>query len=118
MDVSSFFISIVAIWGSICLLVVGFQLFGLRDSWVVWAPPLVGGLMQGAVVVLGVFFLCCRFVPCPVIRTVLLPYCSSIFHVYRMFGLRSGSGRRRIFIDVLLPSRGQIIIFAARGSLI
>ena len=60
MDVSSFFISIVAIWGSICLLVVGFQLFGLRDSWVVWAPPLVGGLMQGAVVVLGVFFLCCR----------------------------------------------------------
>ena len=42
-----------------CLLVVGFQLFGLRDPWPVWAPPLVGGVIQGLVVVLGVACLCC-----------------------------------------------------------
>ena len=39
---------------------VGFQLEGLKDSWAVWVPPLVGACMQGGVLGLGLFFLYCR----------------------------------------------------------
>ena len=41
------------------LLVFSFQAVGLHDSWAVWAPPLVGALMQGGVLCLGLFFLLC-----------------------------------------------------------
>ena len=43
-----------------CLLVVFFQVVGAHDPIVVWAPPLAGAIMQGAVLVLGAFFRCRR----------------------------------------------------------
>lgn len=43
-----------------CLLVVGYQLFGAHDPVVVWAPPLVGAIMQGLVLGVGCVFVCRR----------------------------------------------------------